>query len=214
VATSETGGAPERPSTRPLVAGKIGTTLLGCYLFVLALRIGSCYQPELRVRDDIPAAGPHVGERFPEFELPDFSGTHIGTRTLAGATAVLVFAPSLDWSPPTKAQLIDLAQAVRGRRDVAVAVILTEAQATPRGLAFARERQMPFYYLVDTDGVIERLGLHTDGPDGTVTTLPATFVLDRHGVVRLRDVRRQARTWLAPEVILDIAASLGPDAAG
>jgi len=213
VAASETDGTPERPPTRPLVAGKIGTTLLGCYLLALALRIGGCYQPELRARDDIPGAGPQVGEPFPEFELPDLSGTRIGTRILAGTAAVLVFAPSLDWSPPTKARLIDLAQAFSGRRDVALAVILTEAQATPRGLAFVRERHTPFYYLVDTDGVVERLGLHTDGPDGTAAALPATFVVDRQGVVRLRDVRRQARSWLAPEVILDVVAtSLDPHA--
>jgi len=201
---------PARPPARQFVAGKIGATLLGCYLLALALRIGGCYQPESRARDDLPNAGPQMGEHFPAFELPDLSGTRIGTRVLAGTPAVLVFVPSLDWSPPTKARLIDLAEVLGGRRNVTVAVILTEAQATLRARAFVRERRVSFYYLVDTDGLTERLGLQTEGPDGTSAALPATFVLDRDGVVRLRDVRRQARTWLAPEVILDaVAASLG-----
>jgi peroxiredoxin len=198
------------PPARPLVTGKIGVTLLGCYLLALTLRIGGCYQPEARSRDDLPGAGPQVGERFPAFELRDLSGTRIGTRVLDGAPAVLIFVPSLDWSPPTKARLIDLAQAFGGRRHVAVAVILTEAQATPRALAFVRERQTPFYYLVDAEGLTERLGLRAEGPDGAAAALPATFVLDRDGVVRLRDVRQQARTWLAPEVIrAAVAASPG-----
>ena len=201
---------PTGPPARPLVAGKIGATLLGCYLLAVALRIGGCYQPESRARDDLAGTGPQMGERFPAFELSDLSGTRIGTGVLAGTPTVLVFVPSLDWSPPTKARLIDLAEVFGGRRDVTVAVILTEAQATPRARTFVRERHAPFYYLVDADGLTERLGLHADGPDGTATALPATFVLDRDGVVRLRDVRRQARTWLGPEVILyAVAASLG-----
>jgi peroxiredoxin len=189
-------------------AGKIGVTLLCLYLLAVAWRIGGCYAPDAQPRDERPEAGPAVGAEFPPFTLADVSGARIGRDDLAGAPAVLVVAPSLDWSPPTKARLIDLAHAIRGRRDLRVAVIVPAAQATPRSLAFVRDRQTPFYYLVDDEGLVERLGLGVPAPDGTPAALPATFVLDARGAVRLRDVRQRPRTWLAPETILDAIARL------
>ena len=199
--------ATRAPSSRPLVAGKIGVTFLCCYLLAVTFRIGGCYHPEPLARDETPERGPQLGQPFPSFELPDVSGVRIGNDDLAGQPAVLVFAPSLDWSAPTKASLIDLALALAGRRDLRVAVVMTEAQATARALAFVRDRDMPFYFLIDGKGFTERLGLLTEGPDKTPAAAPALFVLDAAGVVRLRDVRLDPRTWLSAEAI---AGVLGP----
>jgi peroxiredoxin len=187
-------------------AGRIGITLLCIYLLMVTVRIGGCYAPDAARRDELPGAGPAVGEPFPDFRLRDVSGATIGRDDLRGATAVVLTVPSLDWSPPTKARLIDLADAVVDRHDVRVAVVMTAAQATPRALRFVRDRTLPFYFLVDDAGVINRLGLATPAPDGTAAALPATFVLDADGRVRLRDVRKNARTWLAPNVVLDARA--------
>jgi peroxiredoxin len=187
---------------RPAVAGKIGVTLLCCYLFAVTLRLGSCYQPEARVRDERAAAGPQVGAPFPSFELPDVSGARVTSGDLAGHPALLLFVPSLDWSPPTKARLLDLVPALGQARDLAVAVVLSRAQATPRALTFVHEHAAPFYYLIDDRGLAETLGLGVDAPDGSRTTLSATFVLDARGAVVLRDVRHDPRVWLAPEAIV------------
>jgi len=187
---------------RRLVAGRIGVTLLCGYLLAVTLRIEGCYRPEPAIRDDLPEAGPALGAAFPAFELPDLSGTRVSLRMLAGKSVVLAFVPSLDWSPPTKARLLELASAFAGRRDVIGAIVMTEVQATPRALTFAREHPLPFYYLVDGAGLVAELGLKGEGPDGAAAALPATFVLDPAGIVRLRDVRRDPRRWLAPAVIL------------
>jgi peroxiredoxin len=198
---------PAAPATeRPRVAGKIGVTLLCVYLLTVTLRIDGCYRPDAAVRDERPEAGPALGAPFPPFELADVSGTRVTLRGLAGKPVVLAFVPSLDWSPPTKARLLELAAALAERRDVVVAVVMTEAQATPRALTFVREHTTPFYYLVDGGGLTAALGLQADGPEGTPAALPATFVLDGAGVVALRDVRRNARTWLAPATLLDTLA--------
>ena len=183
-------------------AGRIGITLLCIYLLAVTLRIGGCYAPDGARRDELPGAGPPVGQAFPDFRLRDVSGATIARDDLRGAPAVVLTVPSLDWSPPTKARLIDLADALDDRRDLRVAVVMTAAQATPRALRFVRDRTLPFYFLVDDAGLVARLGLGTTAPDGTATALPATFVLDAEGRVRLRDVRKDARTWLAPEVVL------------
>lgn len=188
-----------------VLAGKIGVTLLCWYLLAVVVRIGGCYHAEERVRDDLTTATPRVGERFPDFTLPDVSGTRISLTDVSGRPAVLVFVPSLDWSPPSKARVLDLAAAVGARRDVTVAVVLTKETATPRTLAFIREHRTPAYYLIDADGLAERLQLASKGPDDVRAALPATFVLDASGVVLLRDVRRDPRTWLDPAAVLAVA---------
>lgn len=187
----------------PVVIGRIGVTLLCIYLLAVTLRISGCYAPELARRDELPGVGPAVGDEFPAFKLHDVSGVEIGRSELGGSTAVIVVVPSLDWSPPTKARLLDLADALAQRRDVRVAILMTAAQATLRALAFVRDRHLPFYFLIDDVGLIEQLGLATPAPDGTPAALPATFVLDGAGRVRLRDVRKQARSWLAAPLVLD-----------
>ena len=191
--------------TQPIFAGRIGVTLLCIYLLVVTFRISSCYAPEQARRDELPSAGPAVGEEFPAFTLRDASGITIGTSDLAGHEAVVLIVPSLDWSPPTKARLLDLADTMAANdRTVRVAVVMTSAQATPRALAFVHDRRLPFYFLIDDAGLIEKLGLATPAPDGTPAAYPATFVLDGSGRVQLRDVRKLARSWLAAPLVLDV----------
>ena len=195
------------PRPVPVFAGRLGVTLLCLYLLGVTLRIGGCYGPEAAPRDERVDAGPAIGAEFPPFELRDASGATMRRDDLAGSLAIVVVVPSLDWSPPTKAHLLDLAEAVRARRDVRVALVLPGAQATTRGLAFVRDRHLPFFVLIDDAGLVEHLGLTVPAPDGTTAALPATFVLGPDGRVRVRDVRKNARAWLDPEVLLALAAA-------
>lgn len=197
----------------PTVAGRIGITLLCVYLFIVTLRIGGCYAPDPARHDELPDNGPPVGSEFPAFSVRDVSGATIARDDLRGTPTIVIVVPSLDWSPPTKARLLDLGSALRGRHDVRVAVVLPSAQATPRSLTFPRDHPLPFYFLVDDAGLIDRLGLAAPAPDHTASAFPATFVLDAQGRIRLRDVRKNARAWLAPEVALAaITAPVGATA--
>jgi peroxiredoxin len=195
------------PKGPPIFVGRIGVTLLCIYLFGVTLRIGGCYAPEPTPRDEIRDAGPAVGVEFPSFTLRDVDGVEVGRDQLGGARGVIVVVPSLDWSPPTKAHLLDLAEALRDRHDVRVAVIIPQAQATPRSLAFVRDRRLPFFVLIDDGGLIDRLGLATTAPDKTPSAYPATFVLDGAGRVQLRDVRKNASAWLDVDAMLDAPAA-------
>lgn len=190
-------------SKQPIVVGRIGVTLLCLYLLAVTIRIGGCYAPDAAARDDLPASGPAIGQPFPDFTLRDVSGVAITSQHLRGAMVVLAIVPSLDWSAPTKARVLDLADAVGGRRNLRVAVVIPAAQANARSLAFVGDRDLPLYVLIDDAGLIERLGLATPAPDGTVAAHPATFVLDAEGRVLRRDVRKDARSWLATPLVLD-----------
>lgn len=195
----------------PVFAGRIGVTLLCLYLFGVTLRIEGCYGPDAAPHDERADAGPAVGAEFPAFALHDVSGTTVRRSDLAGSLSIVVVVPSLDWSPPTKAHLLDLAETARERRDVRVAVIVPAAQATQRSLAFVRDRHLPYYVLTDDAGLVEQLGLATPAPDGSAASLPATFALDATGRVRVRDVRKSPRTWLDADVLLNLA-NAPPDA--
>jgi peroxiredoxin len=197
--------APAR--TAPLFAGRIGVTLLCLYLFGVTLRIGGCNAPDAARRDELPDNGPAVGAEFPPFQLHDLSGATISRNDLGGGPALVLVVPSLDWSPPTKARLLDLAEALRGRRDVRVAVVIPNAQATPRGATFVRDHRLPFFFLVDDAGLVDALGLAASAQDGTAAAYPATFVLDQTGRIRFRDVRKNARTWPAPDLVLAAAST-------
>ena len=106
-----TGRAATEP---PAFAGRIGVTLLCIYLLVVTLRIGGCYRPDAGKHDELPDNGPAVGREFPGFTLHDVSGATVGRDELRGTPAIVIVAPSLDWSPPTKARLLDLAEIVQG----------------------------------------------------------------------------------------------------
>ncbi len=200
------------PAERPYVAGKIGGTLLCLYIVGVAMRIDGCYHADPNPRVDVDQAAPALEQPFPAFDLADVSGTRVGSRDLRGAPHVIAFVPSLDWSAPSKARVLELAQAFAGRKEVRVAVVLTAQQATPRALAFVRDHHTPFYYLIDDTGLAERLGLLMEAPDKTAAARPATYVLDGDGIVRLRDVRRDPRTWLAAQTIVDAVEGHPPAA--
>lgn len=188
---------------QPIVAGRIGVTLLCVYLLAVTMRISGCYAPEPALRDELPSSGPAVGQPFPDFSLRDVGGAEVSSRDLRGARALIAIVPSLDWSAPAKARVLDLAEAVTRRRDLRVAILLPSAQATPRSLAFARDRDLPLYFLIDDAGLVDRLGLAAPGPDGTAAAQTATFVLDADGTVLVRDTRKDARTWPATPLVVD-----------
>lgn len=192
-----------RTSEQPIVVGRIGVTLLCVYLLAVTVRIGGCYAPEPALRDELPSSGPAVGQPFPEFTLRDVGGAEISSRDLRGARALIAVVPSLDWSAPAKARVLDLAAAVTRRRDLRIAVLLPSAQATARSVAFVQDRDLPVYFLVDDAGLVDRLGLAAPGPDGTAAAQTATFVLDADGNVLVRDTRKDARSWPAAPLVVD-----------
>jgi hypothetical protein len=62
-----------------------------------ALQAPQAPQPE-RERIDVSALGPQVGERVPDFSLPDQDGRTVTLQSIMGPRgAMLVFVRSADW---------------------------------------------------------------------------------------------------------------------
>jgi hypothetical protein len=78
----------------------LGSALI---LLLFALDVALPYTPlgrrgsEAAVRSDVAGAFGAVGERLPDFELPDLDGSYLRLSDLRGYRVVLTFERSLDW---------------------------------------------------------------------------------------------------------------------
>ena len=179
---------------------------------VLAARQAS----EPRQKVDVSKLGPQVGQRVPDFSLPDQDGKTRTLQSIMGPRgAMLVFVRSADWCPYCRTQLVELqgqAAALRAQ-GIGVAAIMYDSREI---LADFGRRQGITYPLLSDVGsaTITRYGILNTvvdealGPNGndpavladlrlyaTVNApadnlrgipFPGTFVIDRQGRVTSR----------------------------
>jgi peroxiredoxin len=167
-------------------------------------------------RIEVSKLGPQVGERVPDFSLPDQAGKVQTLQSIMGPKgAVLVFVRSTDWCPYCKTQLVEL----QGRakelqaQGLGIAVISYDPQDTHA--RFAAQQGITFPLLADVGSpTIKRFGLLNPvpemamGPDKDAPEVkeliqryvsvvnptsrmvgiafPGTFMLDRQGHVTSR----------------------------
>ena len=75
-----------------------GRTHTGLGLFLAALILGGCAVSDSRATIDVDDIGPQVGERVPDFTLPDQSGRSTSLESILGPNgAMLIFHRSADW---------------------------------------------------------------------------------------------------------------------
>ena len=122
---------------------------------------------------------PAVGSPAPDFVLPRFDGTLVRSADFRGKTLVLNFWAS--WCPPCRAEMPDF-QALWEERQpqddlVILAVDFLAEDTIEAASSFVDEFGLTFPVVTDTpDGdVAERYG---------VRGLPATFFIDRDGILR------------------------------
>ena len=126
---------------------------------------------------------PELGSPAPNFVLPTLTGEPINSQDFRGKTLVLNFWAS--WCPPCRAEMPDL-QALWEERlpqdDLVVLAVDFLAEDTVEAAAdFVEEFQLTFPVVTDTsDGdVAIRYG---------VRGLPATFFIDREGILRRKSL--------------------------
>ena len=122
---------------------------------------------------------PEVGSPAPDFVLPSLEGEPIHSTDLRGKTLVLNFWAS--WCPPCRAEMPDFQELWDERRDqddlTILAVDFLKEDTVEAASSFVNEFGLTFPIATDTsDGdVAERYG---------VRGLPATFFIDRDGILR------------------------------
>ena len=168
---------------------------------------------EAAARRDIPEAIGTVGERLPGLSLQDLEGNPVSLRDFRGERVVLTFGRSLDWSPFSKARLIELRQEIEGVEDLVLLYVLADNQLNDKTRFFIDGNRLTdrVIFLQDPfSASIDRLGLRRPNPDLLETGVPhpSTYVLDRNGIVRFVDVREDYQTWLDSSLILEAIAEI------
>lgn len=83
---------------------------------------------------------------------------------------------------------------------------MSGTQVDAKARRFIRDHQLqPFAFLVDSgDKVIDQYGIRNTMLEEAIekdVPHPTTYIVDRDGVVRFKDTRRDFRTWLSAAVL-------------
>jgi peroxiredoxin Q/BCP len=122
-----------------------------------------------------------VGDRAPEFTLPDRSGRAVSLRDFRGSTVVLYFYPR-DHTSICTAQACDFRDRYEMFRVANAVIVGVSSDSVATHQKFADQHGLPFHLLADENGRVRaRYGVQR-----VMGVLPGrvTFVIDGKGVVR------------------------------
>ena len=183
---------------------------------------------EVRASGGVP--GLAVGEQAPEFSLPDAQGRAVSLRErLSAGPVVLVFYRG-EWCPYCNTYLRALQAALPDIASRRASLIAVSPQSPDHSLSITEKAELGFDVLSDVDQAAIRVyklqftvpadlqDLHlnvfqVDLRDHNADRswrlpVPATFVIDRDGVVRAAHVSADYRTRMEPSDILDALDAL------
>lgn len=147
---------------------------------------------------------PEIGQAAPDFSLHDQSGALVSLKDLTrDGPAVIVFYRGY-WCPFCKRHLRKIQKylaAIR-QRGAHVAAITIDPPELSQALAAVQKLDFPL--LSDPESkVIDAYGVRNDQPDvHPGVSNPATFVIDRQGVVRFAKVSHDPAIRTSPELVM------------
>jgi peroxiredoxin Q/BCP len=123
-----------------------------------------------------------VEEQAPDFTLPAHTGRQVRLHDLLGQRAVVLFFYPKDNTSGCTAEVCAFRDSYEVFKEAGAEVVGISSDSVDSHAGFARKHQLPFLLLADTGGAVRKLY----GVPPTLGLLPgrATYVLDRHGVVR------------------------------
>jgi peroxiredoxin Q/BCP len=126
--------------------------------------------------------GVAVGDRAPEFALPDASGTTVRLSDFRGKKAVVLYFYPKDDTPGCTKEACGFRDSYEEFASAGAEVIGVSSDTGESHRGFARKHELPFKLLSDRRGEVRK----QYGVPATLGLLPGrvTFVIDRDGVVR------------------------------
>jgi len=201
--------------------------------------IGSAIPEETRTRIDEAiseivtsgaAVGLEVGDKAPDFTLPDAFGNPVSLSDRLSHGPVVVTFYRGEWCPYCNLQLRNLQEIVPSLKAQGATLIAISPQAPDHSLSITEKHQLEFPVLSDVDqatisayriqftmdGTLRDLHVnvwHNDPRDKNANKslnlpVPATFVIDQAGVVRARFVNADWRVRMEPAAIISALDSL------
>jgi peroxiredoxin len=176
------------------------------------------------------APGLSVGDQAPDFTLFDALGTSVTMSELLAIGPVVLTFYRGEWCPYCNVQLRHLEQALPNFRKFNATLVAVSPQSPDHALSLTEKHDLKFPVLSDVDqevarayrvqftlsGVLEDLQVNVFQSDpspqnanGTRSLpVPATFVVDRQGVVRAAFVNADWRVRVAPEDVEAVLKNL------
>ncbi len=123
-----------------------------------------------------------VGQRAPDFTLPDAEGKRVRLSDFRGQKAVVLYFYPKDDTPGCTKEACSFRDSYEDFRDAGAEVIGVSSDSSASHEKFAKRYKLPFTLLSDADGAVRA----KYGVPATLGLLPGrvTFVIDRDGVVR------------------------------
>jgi peroxiredoxin Q/BCP len=123
-----------------------------------------------------------VGDRIPDFALPDQHGTVVSAASLLGHGPVVLFFYPRDETPGCTAEACAFRDQYEVFRAAGAQLVGISSDAPERHQRFASRHQLPFVLLSDRGGELRK----RFGVPRSLGLLPGrvTYVLDREGVVQ------------------------------
>jgi peroxiredoxin len=185
-----------------------------------------------RQKVEVSKLGPQVGERVPDFTLPDQQGRDRTLQSVMGPRgAMIVFVRSADWCPYCRTQLVELQGQLEALRAQGLGVAAITYDSRDILADFGRRQGITFPLLSDQgSATIKRYGILNTvvdealGPNGTDPAVladlrlyatvnapsdnlrgipfPGTFIVDRQGRVTSRFFEDYYRERITTSTIL------------
>ncbi len=126
--------------------------------------------------------GIKVGDRAPDFSLPDQTGKKVSLKEFRGKCWVVLYLYPKDDSPGCTKESCTFRDQYDVFREVGTEVIGVSSDSTESHQQFASKYRLPFILLSDQGGKVRKLY----GVPTTLGVLPGrvTYVIDKSGVVR------------------------------
>ena len=130
-----------------------------------------------------------VGQKAPRFTLPDLAGKPVRLDDFLGKKAVLINFWAT-WCEPCREEMPTLERlSVERRASLAVLGVSLDGVGRDRVRAFVRELGVTFPILLDPGATVAR--------QYRIRALPTSYIVDREGVVRYREIGY--RDWMSAE---------------
>jgi peroxiredoxin len=140
---------------------------------------------------------PELGRPAPDFTLPGLAGKKVRLADAQGKKAVLINFWAT-WCVPCREEMPTLERLSRDRRSVLdVLAVSVDTVGAAKVRAFVRELGLTFPVLLDPDLAVGRLY--------RVRALPISFIVDRTGIIRHREIGYRDWTDRESQVIVEEA---------
>jgi len=128
------------------------------------------------------APGVRVGERAPDFSLPDAEGKPFRLSERRGRTPVVLYFYPKDDTPGCTREACGFRDQYEEFQRLGAEVVGVSSDSSASHQRFAAKHRLPFTLLADEGGAVRKLY----GVPATLGLLPGrvTFVIDREGIVR------------------------------